>query len=229
MRTPEARGGRFYCPSACPPTGRWPHLHAAGAPSCALHLTTPQASPAPERPSTSGPGSRRPEPLPAAVAAASHRTPGPGPRTSARRLDPRPGAVRLLLTEPFDELREDPGVALHEAPFPGVARHGRSRTQPPGSPRESSGHRPDASPARRRAAQTHVTPPTSRQPPRRAPSARRDAGGRSSQLADSETRSPLALGDDAEEAGPRRPGRGDFRGGACAEGRGAESGRCCRP
>lgn len=44
--------------------------------------------------------------------------------------DPRPWTVPLALTESFNELGEDPGVAFHEAPLPGIARHGPGHTPP---------------------------------------------------------------------------------------------------
>lgn len=40
-----------------------------------------------------------------------------------------------MLTESFNELGEDPGVAFHETPLPGIARHGPDHTHRPAPPR----------------------------------------------------------------------------------------------
>lgn len=104
----------------------------------------------------------------------------PEPQRSARaQLRPppvtrhRPRTAPLALTKSFNEFGEDPGVALHEAPLPGIARHGPGRAPPrstSGSGRpgpRSCQRRPQSSANPPRARPPHVTPPTSRQPPRR--------------------------------------------------------------
>lgn len=48
----------------------------------------------------------------------------------ASSRDPRPRTVPLALTESFNELGEDPGVAFHEAPLPSISRHGPGHTPP---------------------------------------------------------------------------------------------------
>lgn len=48
----------------------------------------------------------------------------------ASSRDPRPKTVPLVLTESFNELGEDPGIAFHEAPLPGIARHGPGHKPP---------------------------------------------------------------------------------------------------
>ena len=125
----------------------------------------------------------------------------PEPQRSARdQLRPppvtrhRPRTAPLALTKSFNELGEDPGVALHEAPLPGIARHGPGRAPP----RSTSGSGrpgpsllpPPATELGKPAAGSSTTRhpayfPTASAAP--SPGARQSAGGRSSHPGAGET------------------------------------------
>lgn len=148
-----------------------------------------------------------------------------------------------MLTESFNELGEDPGVAFHETPLPGIARHGPGHTPPRSTSRSAN---PPAPAAAGRGPQQN--PPLSVNPtsPRllpdslRAPSpaARRSTEGRSSHPGDVETapqplriRSAFRRAEEGAGPGgaegrhirdPRHPGAGAGRGrGGAREGRGS--------
>lgn len=143
----------------------------------------------------------------ASVAAGDHLAP-----TWASSRNPRPRTVPLVLTESFNELGEDPGVAFHETPLPGIARHGPDHTPPRStSPQHKLPPAADLSKTRR-GASTPTSPrllPDSLRAP--SPAARQSAGGRSSHPGDVETplrplRIRSALRRAGEGAGPRGAG-----------------------
>lgn len=119
----------------------------------------------------------------ASVAAGDHLAP-----TWASSRNPRPRTVPLVLTESFNELGEDPGVAFHETPLPGIARHGPDHTPPRStSPQHKLPPAADLSKTRR-GASTPTSPrllPDSLRAP--SPAARRSAERRSSHPGDVET------------------------------------------
>lgn len=107
--------------------------------------------------------------------------------------DPRPWTIPLALTESFNELGEDPGVAFHEAPLPSIARHGPGHT-PPRSTSDSGCPwypLPPATDLSKPAAEL-VNPTSPRLLPdslraSSPPAAQQSAGGRSSRPGASET------------------------------------------
>lgn len=146
----------------------------------------------------------------------------------------------MSLTESFNELGEDPGVAFHEAPLPSIARHGPGHTPP----RSTSGsgrppHQLQSATDLGKPAAELVNPTSPRLLPDslRAPSpaARQSAGGRSSHPGDSETlprpcrtrsgfgrgRGLRRQGGDSARRGRPHPGSSPVGGGAKGEGRGS--------
>lgn len=115
----------------------------------------------------------------------------PGPRWASSR-NPRPRTVPLVLTESFNELGEDPGVAFHETPLPGIARHGPDHTPPRSTSRSpkpaaqaATGRRPQQNPPRSvNPTSPRLLPDSLRAP---SPAARRSTEGRSSRPGDVET------------------------------------------
>lgn len=121
-----------------------------------------------------------------------------------------------MLTESFNELGEDPGVAFHETPLPGIARHGPDHTPPRSTSRSpkpaaqaATGRRPQQNPPRSvNPTSPRLLPDSLRAP---SPAARRSTEGRSSHPGDVETplqpvRIRSALRRAGEGAGPRSAG-----------------------